>query len=106
MEITFADGKKDKILLAKSTNGGVDVPCLFSGALEKDHDSEVRLLKDLTPQYAALQVDVDGCMSRAETIVEIHSIYVPCGFVDLLLTKVNAASYIYEHIFFRRTRTF
>ena len=53
MEITFADGKKDKILLAKSTNGGVDVPCLFSGALEKDHDSEVRLLKDLTPQHAA-----------------------------------------------------
>ena len=45
MEITFADGKKDKILLAKSTNGGVDVPCLFSGALEKDHDSEVILFK-------------------------------------------------------------
>ena len=46
MEITFADGKKDKILLAKSTNGGVDVPCLFSGALEKDHDSEVILFQE------------------------------------------------------------
>jgi len=74
MEITFADGKKDKILLAKSTNGGVNVPCLFSGALVKDHDSEV---------------DVDGCASSGETIVEIHSIYVPCGFVDLLLTKTD-----------------
>ena len=48
MEITFADGKKDKILLAKSKNGGVDVPCLFSGALDKDHDSEVRLLNSPT----------------------------------------------------------
>ena len=104
MEITFADGKKDKILLAKSKNGGVDVPCLFSGALEKDHDSEVILFK--LPNTPLLQVDVDGCMSRAETIVEIHSIYVPCGFVDLLFTKVLIVSYIYEHIIFRRTRTF
>ena len=89
MEITFADGKKDKILLAKSTNGGVDVPCLFSGALEKDHDSEVILFKLPNTTRPFLQVDVDGCKSDAETIVEIHSIYVPCGFVDLLLTKVD-----------------
>ena len=34
------------------------------------------------------QVDVDGCMGNAETIVEIHSVLVPCGFVDLVLTKV------------------
>ena len=29
-------------------------------------------------------------MSDQETIVEIHSILVPCGFVDLLLTKADA----------------
>ena len=91
MEITFADGKKDKILLAKSKNGGVDVPCLFSGVLDKDHDSEVIFFK--LPNTPPLQVDVDGCKNSAETIVEIHSIYVPCGFVDLLLTKVDPTSY-------------
>ena len=42
MEITFANRKKDKIILAKSNYQGVDVGCLFSGALESDHDSEVQ----------------------------------------------------------------
>jgi len=79
MEITFANRKKDKIILAKSNYQGVDVGCLFSGALESDHDSEV---------------DVDGCMGNAETIVEIHSVLVPCGFVDLVLTKED--TYILE----------
>jgi len=75
MKITFANGNVDKILLAKVDDiGGVDVGCLYTGALEGDHDSEV---------------DVDGCMTDAETIVEIHSILVPCGFVDLLLTKAD-----------------
>jgi hypothetical protein len=75
IKITFANGNVDKILLAKVDNiQGVDVGCLFTGVLEGDHDSEV---------------DVDGCMSDAETIVEIHSVLVPCGFADLLLTKAD-----------------
>jgi len=53
---------------------GVEVGCLFSGELDSDHDSEVA---------------VEGCMSDAETIVEIQSVLVPCGFVDLLLTKAD-----------------
>ena len=42
MKITFANGNVDKILLAKVDDiGGVDVGCLYTGALEGDHDSEV-----------------------------------------------------------------
>jgi len=75
MKVTFANGNVDKILLAKAVvSDNFDVGCLFTGVLEGDHDSEV---------------DVDGCMSSPETIVEIQSVLVPCGFVDLLLTKAD-----------------
>merc|ERR1719500_87643 len=75
IKITFANGAVDKILLYKVDDiEDVDVGCLFTGALDGDHDSEV---------------DVDGCKSDAETIVEIQSFLVPCGFVDLLLTKTD-----------------
>ena len=46
-------------------------------------------------------------MSEQETIVEIHSVLVPCGFVDLLLTKADTL-FIYicfNILFFRRTPT-
>ena len=43
MKITFANGKEDKILLAKMDNSqGVDIGCLFKGVLESDHYSEVK----------------------------------------------------------------
>jgi len=75
IKITFANGAIDKILLYKVDDiEDVDVGCLFTGVLDGDHDSEV---------------DVDGCKSDAETIVEIQSFLVPCGFVDLLLTKAD-----------------
>jgi len=75
MKITFANGNVDEILLAKVDDlEGVDVGCLFTGVLDGDQDSEV---------------DVDGCKNDAETIVEIQSVLVPCGFIDLLLTKAD-----------------
>ena len=41
-------------------------------------------------------------MSDQETIVEIHSVLVPCGFVDLLLTKANTPfsfAFVFYHSF-------
>ena len=70
MKITFPDKTTDEIELQADPQNN----CFYHGHLLEDHES---------------QVDVDGCKSSAETIVEIHSIYVPCGFVDLLLTKVD-----------------
>ena len=50
---------------------------------------------------------MDGCKSDAETIVEIQSFLVPCGFVDLLLTKASTyVVYNSAHVNFLQADTY
>jgi len=65
MEITFADGTTDEILLKPDPENA----CFFHGSLKGDIESEVK---------------VDGCKNDAE-VVQISSGLVPSGLVILLL---------------------
>ena len=71
IDVVFADGTKDKIhLQAVSNIPGEITPCLFTGSLDNDQDSEVTVV---------------GCQGGSEVIVEILSEKEAGGLIELII---------------------
>ena len=73
IDVVFADGTRDKIHLQAVTNiPGEVTPCLFTGSLDNDQDSEVTIV---------------GCQGEREVIVEILSKTEAGGVLELIITN-------------------
>ena len=71
IDVVFDDGTRDKIhLQAVSNIPGEVTPCLFSGALDNDQDSEVTVV---------------GCQDDHEVVVEILSEMEADGVIELII---------------------
>ena len=73
IDVVFADGTRDKIhLQAVSNIPGEVTPCLFTGSLDNDQESEVTIV---------------GCREESEVIVEILSKTEAGGILELIIAN-------------------
>jgi len=72
IDVVFADGARDKIHLQTVTFLGEVTPCLFTGSLDNDQESEVTIV---------------GCREESEVIVEILSKTEAGGILELIIAN-------------------
>ena len=73
IDVVFADGTRDKIHLEAVSNiPGEVTPCLFTGSLDNDQESEVTIV---------------GCQHEGEVIVEILSKMEAGGVLELIIAN-------------------